>query len=186
MGHEVRIIASPETYDNTHQKLVYLQPKSYYTNDDIFIKRIQYSNLIPLKIARKIRYYPGLMDEIENFKPEFIFAHGIQMYDILTLSKFKDKYPDTKIVMDNHADDHNSAQNIISKNILHKFIYKKWIKKSLKNIDKIYYTTPETKEFAIKMYDIPDEKMEYLPLGGIYMKIANTMSIDVKLENIIK
>lgn len=163
-GHEVQIIASTQVYDNG--KIVYTHPKKYFNEDGIFVKRLEYSKKLPGKLIRKIRIYKNLYKEVDKFQPDIILCHGVQTGDLLTIAKYVKKHENVLFYADNHADFNNSARNIVSKIFLHKVIYKIILQKSLTHINKILYLTAETKKFLKRMYKIPDEKLEYYPLGG--------------------
>ncbi len=129
--------------------------------------RMPYKKYINNAITNKIRdvekrklYY--ILDE---FKPDIIILHCLQTFAINYIAKYC-KEKKIRFVCDTHTNYFNSAKNIMSKYILHKVIYKKWIKNNYKNIDKIYYIGYEEKHFFNTIYNIKDEKMEYLPLGG--------------------
>lgn len=164
-GHTVKIIASTETFiDNL--RIGYVQPAKYHTQDGIEITRIPYKKYLPRFMMKKIRHYEKLYKIIDNFSPDVILFHGLPAYDLLTVAKYKKNHPNIKLYVDNHADKNNSGRNWLSKNILHKKFYRRIVQKSYNYIDKIFYTTYETKSFLQEYYEIEDEKMEFFPLGG--------------------
>lgn len=165
-GHDVKIIASTEAFDETG-KYTYLKPQKYANKYDIEVVRLPYVRWMPSIIARKVRIYKGLWEQLELYKPDLIFCHSLMFWDLRTISAYKKKYPQVKLYADFHSDYNNSATNFISKNILHKMIYRPIILKHMKNFEKLYYITVETKEFLQKLYKIPDEYLEFYPLGGI-------------------
>ncbi len=163
-GHDVYIIASCETYlDNN--RLGYVKPSNYINEDGIQVTRLPYSRYLPLKIAKKLRIYEGLWTCLERIKPDFIFLHDIQFLSLNKVVKYKQYNPNVTIVADGHTDYINSARSFLSKNILHKMIYKPSITHAEKYIDKFYGTLPPRNVFMKEMYGIPSEKLEYLPLG---------------------
>ena len=164
-GHEVRIIASTEVYNNEGH-FIHTQEREYFNEDGILVKRLEYLDKIPSKIIHRIRIYKGLYDEIKCFAPDVILCHGIQSVDILKVKKYIKNNRNVTLYVDNHADFNNSAHNIISKILLHKIVYKAAIQLSLPYIEKVLFLTYESKMFLKKMYGIPDEKLEYYPLGG--------------------
>lgn len=164
-GHEVTIIASTETYVN-NKELGYVNPGEYQNEHDIKVIRIPYRRIFPHKIMRKIRAYPNVYKILNSEKPDVILFHGSQSYDLLNVVKYKNDNPRVKLYVDNHADRGNSAKGFISKNVLHKFYYKKILQKCLPYIDKIFYVTYERKLFLEDIYDVNEEKMEFYPLGG--------------------
>lgn len=164
-GHEVKIIASTETFVE-NSKAGYVEPGKYFTKEGIEISRVSYRGYLPQFIMKKIRHYVNVYNLVAEFSPDVIWFHGVPAYELLTIAKYKKNNPSVKFYVDNHADKNNSATNWVSKYMLHKFFYKNIVKKAYKYIDKIFYITFETKKFLKEFYDIEEEKMEFFPLGG--------------------
>ncbi len=165
-GHQVKIIASTETYVR-HNKLGYVEPSKYTNQDGIEIIRIPYRKILPRFLMIKIRAYKNVFKIIEKFSPDVILFHGVQAYELLTIAKYKKNYPNIKLYLDNHGDFHNSARNYLSRNILHRFFYGPIVRKVLPYVDKILCISTEALNFLNVLYKIPLEKMEFYPLGGI-------------------
>ena len=163
-GHEVNIVASCETYVN-NQKLGYVKACRYVNNDGIQVTRLPYIRYIPLAIVKKLRIYAGLDKYLESIQPDFIFLHDIQFLSLKQIVEYKKKHTNVVIVADGHADYINSARGVISKEILHKLVYRYSIRNAEKYIDKFYGTLPPRNDFMKEMYGIPAGKLEYLPLG---------------------
>jgi len=164
MGHEVKIIASTETFING--KLSYLKKSNYYNEDNIEVVRLIYKKMLPHFLMRKIRAYNGLYKEIDKFKPDIILSHGLAFKDIKTVVKYKKKNTTVKLYLDSHEESQNSALNCFSDNILHKYLYRKYLKNTFDYIEKIFYLSPDCKRFIMDKYKVPENKLEYWPLGG--------------------
>lgn len=163
-GHEVRIVASTETYIE-NARLGYIQASSYYTPEGIPITRIPYIKIIPHFIAKKLRIYKGLKGILLEFKPEIIFLHDVQFISIWEIVKYA-KYNKVTIYADCHTDLINSATNWVSKNILHKLIYKWCAQKIEPHTKKFYGVLPARVDFLLDIYDIPANKTELLVMGA--------------------
>ena len=163
-GHNVRILASTETY-NSNVELSYIEPSSYTTLDDISMTRIGYIKWLPKTVARKLRIYKGVKQNLYTFKPDVIFMHDCQFLSILTFSNYAKKNKVT-IYIDSHTDFVNSGKSWISKNILHKIIYKVCAKTIEKYTAKFYGTLPLRNEFLKDVYAIEPSKIELLPFGA--------------------
>lgn len=182
-GHDVSIVASCETFiDN--QYLGYVTPSEYVNEDGISVKRLPYKKFLPLSLAKKLRLYEGLGKYLHDVKPDFVFLHDIQFLSIKEIVLYKKEYPQTVIVADGHTDYINSARSFISKNILHRLIYKPSIRRAERYIDKFYGTLPSRNRFMHEMYGIPSEKIEYLPLGVDDTKL-NGLEQDSEREYLI-
>lgn len=184
-GHDVLIIASTETFINNID-LSYVNPESYYTEYGVPIIRVPYKRIINKFITVKFRKYIGVYQLVGNFNPDVILFHGIGAYELLTLAKYIKKHPNVKLYVDNHGDYHNSASNFLSKEILHKLFYKQIIKRALPYINKILYLTYENKEFLKNLYKIPENKLEYYPLGGIIISEMERCNKRDKIRSILK
>lgn len=165
-GHEVEIIASTETYiDN--QKLGYVEPSEYVNEDGIKVIRLPYATIINQALSRKIRSYKGLFDFVEDFCPDIIMSHSLCYYSSRDVVKYVKMHPEVTLYADTHTAKYNSGRNWFSHNILHRMIYKSFIKKVIPYVKKYFYIGEEEKKFSVINYGVPEQIMEFLPLGGI-------------------
>ena len=163
-GHDVKIIASTETYLN-HKKIGYVLPSEYFTEHNIPIKRLAYQKLFNHFLTKKLRFYKGLYREIESFEPEIIFIHGHHFCSIYEVKRYAQNNPSVKIFVDSHSDYYNCAKTWLSKNVLHKIVYK-WCARQIEPFaEKFYGTLPIRCEFLHEVYSVPREKIEFLPFG---------------------
>lgn len=163
-GHKVQIVASTETYIE-NKKLGYIEAKSYFTPENIPITRIPYLKYIPHFINKKLRIYSGLTKLINDFKPDIIFLHDVQFMSVWEIKNYA-KRNKVNIYADCHTDFINSAKNWISKNILHKIIYR-WCAKTIEPYtNKFYGVLPLRVEFLKNVYKIPIQKLDLLVLGA--------------------
>lgn len=164
-GHDVKIIASTETYvDNKH--LGYVEPCSYITDYGVPIVRLPYRKIINTQISAKLRLYRGLYREICNFKPDIIFSHDLSFSSLPEVIKYVRENSKVCFLSDTHTAYYNSARSWVSLNILHKAIYKYFIKKAVPYLSKYYYISLSEKKFSLEVYNVPEDIMEYMPLGG--------------------
>lgn len=164
-GHEVKIIASTETFD-TSGNLTYVVPSQYTTEYGVDIVRLPYSRFLPHTVIKKVRAYPGVYQLMEEFKPDVVLHHGAQAYELLTLAQYKKHNPGVKIYLDSHADFHNSATVALSREILHKRFYGPIVRKTIPFFEKILCLSLEAMDFLNQMYGVPFNRMEFYPLGG--------------------
>lgn len=163
-GHDVKIIASTETLINS--KLSYVKPSRYQTETGIPIVRIEYSKLFPHYLSKKIRVFPRLMEELSLFSPDVILFHGTGAYAVKVVANYVKRHPGVRLYVDNHGAYYNSAQNFVSKFILHKLLYRTWFRQALPFIDKVLYTGEGEKEYLVDMMNLREDEMEFYPLGG--------------------
>jgi len=164
-GHDVKIVASTETYlDN--KKLGYIQAQTYTNENGISVTRLPYIKYLPFIFVKKLRIYKGLKQEIINFKPDIIFLHDTQFISIRTISKYAADNAGVRIYADGHTDFINSARNWVSKNILHKIIYRWCAQRIEPYVQKFYGTLPARVNFIHEIYRIPKSKIELLEFGA--------------------
>lgn len=73
---------------------------------------------------------------------------------------------DVKFYADTHTDSINSGRNWFSLYILHGLFYRFLIQRAVKYLEKYFYIGPSNKEFAMKVYGVPEKLMEFFPLGA--------------------
>lgn len=163
-GHDVAILASTETYTG-EQEIGYLRPKAYLTADGIPVRRLPYVSWLPHSIGRKLRYYEGVANCLDEFQPDIVFVHGCQFLDVRRVVEYVKRNPEVLVFVDGHADFINSARNWFSKNILHRLIYKSCAKTIEPYTAKFFGVLPARVTFLEEMYGISPSKTELLVLG---------------------
>lgn len=126
--------------------------------------------------------YPEVYSLLEKINPEILFIHDVQCLDMRTVAKYLKKHPHCIVYADNHSDFSNSARNLVSKNIIHKIIWKRMANIIEPYVRKFYGVLPARVDFLIDVYGLPKDKVELLVMGADD-EIVNDA---VKLGNIIK
>lgn len=161
LGFEVEILASKVTFDKDGQ-VTFLKNKSNYINENgIKVYRI---NLIKFPFSKVFKKYRNTYNYLKNLKPDILFIHGLQFLDILTIKKYL-MTNKIKVYIDNHADFNNSGKNFLSRNILHKILWRFCANQILPFTDKFYGVLPKRVDFLIDIYKIPKSKVELLVMG---------------------
>lgn len=164
-GHEVKIIASTETFvDKMH--LGYVSPVKFNNEDDIPVVRLPYVSMISRKLTTKLRIYKGLKEELYEFRPNVIFLHDAQFLSIRIIANYVRRNPKVRVYVDGHTDFGNSANGFASKYILHGLIYKWCIRQIEPFVIKFYGTLPARVTFFTDFYKTPKNKTELLVLGA--------------------
>ena len=164
-GHDVRIIASTETFvDNVHYG--YVEPAEYVTEYGVPIKRLPYVKVGSGFVTHKFRAYPHLYEEIAAFAPDLIFCHNLQFWSVRDVIRYKKDHPAVKFYADTHTAYNNSGTNWLSLHVLHRGLYRYLTKKAFPYLEKYFYISDECRQFSHEVYGIPNEKMEFYPLGG--------------------
>lgn len=164
-GHEVRIIASTETFtDNV--TFGYVEPAEYMTEYGVPIKRLPYVKLGNEMLTVKFRKYPHLYEEIKAFHPDVIMCHALSFWSLLDVIRYVKEHPEVKFYADTHAASYNSGRNWLSSNLLHRGVYRYLTQRALPYLEKFFYIGASARDFAHEYYGVPHEIMEYYPLGG--------------------
>lgn len=164
-GHEVKVLASTEVFDKD-KKITYTNESTYIGEHGVEITRIGYFKGLPLKLMAKLRIHSGVFDYIEKYSPDIIMFHSVCGWELLTIREYSKKHPEVIIYYDSHEDFNNSAKSFISKHFLHYLYYRPIAKITSKYAKKILCISLETIDFLSGFYGIPENKLEFYPLGG--------------------
>lgn len=163
--HEVVFISNPERYIDG--KMTDVEPCDIMLENGIHLIRLPYVKFGSQMIYKKIRIFKNVYSTLEEIAPDIIFCHNHHYMAVLDVVKYKKIHPHVQIFADNHANEYNSASNWLSLNVLHKVYYRYLIKKLIPYLNRYFYIGEPEAIFAKKTYKIPEEIMEYMPLGGI-------------------
>ncbi|MCD7883282.1 MAG: glycosyltransferase [Lachnospiraceae bacterium] len=163
LGYAVSVITSQWVYDeNAH---LYKFPKTeYITDQGAQIYRLPIANKDNLDY--KFKRYSNVIETLEKCSPDILFIHGNQFLDIDKIVKYLKNTRKVKVFVDNHSDFSNSATNWLSKNILHKCLWKRTAHMIEPYTTKFYGVLPARVDFLVDMYHLPKNKCELLVMGA--------------------
>lgn len=183
MGHEVTVItsASDDSSLSFDMSLIRSSTSSALKKDEGSLYDIIH---LPLKRKVNSRFweFKNLFFTLQKLSPDLIFFHGIPVFCLFDIARYKRKYPLVTVFMDCHSDYNNSAHSFLTRNILHGIIYRWVMHRTYNQIDHYYYITSNTKKFMREMYKLPQEKLSFLPLGGNLDKIDLSDSQQIREE----
>lgn len=179
LGYDVSVITSEYIWNKNGELDV--DYRNVYFNENN-IKTIRIKTKYGTTVESKFKKYKNLYRTIWNENPDIIFVHGIQFFDVKEVIKYKKKNPDVKVFVDNHADFSNSATNWLSKNILHKLIWRYYAKSIEPYVIKFYGVLPARVDFLKDMYKIQEDKVDLLVLGADDDKVKEARKNNVKIE----
>lgn len=161
-GHDVTIIASTfesvfDYYNDKHDNAL---PKRDYTYDGARVIKLPYR----YNFLNRLRAYTPISEILEEEAPDLIYVHDI-MLNLPECVAYMKRHPNTRMIMDYHADYSNSGKNWLSLKILHGVIRKWFLDRARPYISKIFPIVPAGFEFLREVYGVPMEEMELLPLG---------------------
>jgi 1,2-diacylglycerol 3-alpha-glucosyltransferase len=125
-----------------------------------------------------------LYDSLVAEQPDIIFVHGCQFLDIRYIVKYAKTNPAVKIYVDGHEDFGNSARNWLSKNVLHRIIWKHCAQLIEPYTTMFWGVLPARMDFLVNMYDLPKEKVGLLVMGAEDEKVEEAK--DENLRNSIR
>lgn len=162
LGFDVSAITTCWIF-GSNGKMMKIKPSEYYNKDGVKIIRL------PLKSNKKFNYkfmrMEGLYQTIEKENPDVLFIHGFQFVYINDIVRYL-KNKKITVYVDNHADYNNSATNWLSKNILHRVIWKHFAHKIRPYVTRFYGVTPARVDILTELYGIPKSECELLIMGA--------------------
>lgn len=161
-GNEVTLIANEWAFDS-EGKRIYSSETDYVNRDDVHVYRLRCA---AGKIAGVLRIYHGIRNLIEKLEPDILFIHGCAFWSIYEIIPYLKKHKGVRVYVDNHADYSNSATNWLSKNILHKIIWRSCACAIEPYTRKFYGVLPARVDFLTELYHLPSEKCELLVMGA--------------------
>lgn len=162
MGLEVTVIASQ--YEWNREGNMAFTDRTYYRNgDDVKVIRL------PVKkgtVDSRLKVYPDLYKIVEAEQPDILFIHSCQFLDIITLARYAKKHPDVRVYMDNHVDYSNGVHGWLSKNILHKGLWRFCVHQIEPYVTRFYGVLPTRVDILKELYALPAEKCTLLVMGA--------------------
>ena len=162
MGHNVTLVTS-QWIIGDDGKLTTTDRTDYYNIDGVRVIRIP---ILIGTVDTRLKVYPALIRVVKKLKPDILFIHACQFLDILRLTRYLKKNPGIRVYVDNHADYSNSAKGWVSKNILHRVIWKYCANKINPYVTTFWGVMPARVDFLIDLYDLPREKCKLLVMGA--------------------
>lgn len=176
-GYDVEVIASLGTFDENGKPSYYENAKQYTNENNVLVTRLNYKS--PDKIYKKLKRFVGLSQALEKSNPDILFIHNVQFMDIDKVVSYLKKHPNVRVYCDNHADFLNSAQNFISKNILHGILWKHCAQSIEPYTRKFYGVLPARVDFLKEVYHLPARKCELLVMGADDDRVAKASNPEI-------
>ncbi|MCR5575453.1 MAG: glycosyltransferase family 4 protein [Oscillospiraceae bacterium] len=173
LGHEVYLIG-PMWHRNGKGAAEPFRETDYINADGVHMIRLPMRGRDDMR--RKFKRFSGLDKALDEIRPDLIFIHGCAFADVPTIVRYLKKHPEVRAFADNHADYSNSATTWLSKNVLHRIIWRRCARSLIPVVEKFYGVLPARVDFIEELYGLPAEKCEYLPMGADdeYVEAAGT------------
>ncbi len=181
LGFDVEVIASTLGF-NKDGRSDYLAERvgSSYDERGVKVTRIPYkfNNFFCFKLC----IFKGLKKSLDSSKPDILFIHGCQFYDIGIVIKYLQEHPTIDVYIDNHADFSNSARSWFSRNVLHRGLWKYFACKINPFVKKWFGVLPARVDFLRDVYGLPAGKIEFLPMGADDVLVEKYSSLEIRTE----
>lgn len=166
MGLEVTVIASQWVWGTMGEKELFTA-SGYMNADGVKVIRLP---LFFGSVDTRLKIYNDMYKTLEKEDPDILFVHDIQFLDVLTIAKYlrirKKKGREVRVYADNHVDYSNGASNWLSKNILHRIIWRFVVNQLEPYVKKFYGVLPARVDFLQELYRLPTDKCELLVMGA--------------------
>ena len=173
-GHHVEVIASLQTFDADGKPSYMKKAETYQNEYDIKVIRREYRK--PARLYHKLKRYKGTYSALVETRPDVLFIHGCQFMDMDKVVRYLKNNPCVRVYVDNHCDSSNSGTNWFSKNILHKFLWRRAANLINPFTTKFYGVLPVRVDWLINMYHLPEEKCELLVMGADDDKVDEALN----------
>lgn len=118
------------------------------------------------KFLSHIPSVSGLKKTIIEEQPDLLFLHDVCCYNYRCIPAIKKKYPEMRVVADNHCDYINSLHTPVTR-FLHKVLFRYGlVTKLIPYVEWFYGVTPSRCTFLHKVYGIPVNKIKLLVMGA--------------------
>lgn len=162
-GHQVVVVTSTfesvfDYYADRHDSS---WPARTYEASGTKIIKLRYR----YNILNRLRAFSRIDTILSDEAPDLIFVHDI-MLNFPECVRYVRSHPDSRMIMDYHADYSNSGKNALSLKLLHG-VFRKWfLDRARPYLSKIFPIVPAGATFLHEIYGIPHADMELLPLGA--------------------
>lgn len=177
-GHAVTYLSNPEKFVNG--EIVETGAEDTVLPDGLHLIRLPYVKLGLNIVTKKFRAFRGVYDILEREKPDLIFCHNLQYWSVRDVVRYKKDHPAVKFYADTHTDYNNSGTNWLSLHVLHRIFYRHLVRLVLPYLDRYFYVADECRQFSHEVYGIPNEKMEFYPLGGTLLSDEEYAAVRAK------
>lgn len=117
-----------------------------------------------VNLLHRIKAFGNLGPLLERERPDLIYVHDV-MPNMLDALGYLRRNPESRMIMDYHADLSNSGANLASRLILHGVIRRAILDRAKPFLSSIFPVVPASAEFLKTYYGLADKDMDLLPLG---------------------
>ncbi len=174
-GHEIVFLSDVQRYEDG--VLTFSKKSDFIDETGARIIRVPY--LFCNFIGSKFKIFQSIYKYLEEFKPDIIFCHSPQYFNVFEVIKYKKNNSNVLVYADTHTSFSNAKMDRWYFNILYRFYYKALYKSIEPYLEKYFYIGLEERDFSEKVFKADKSIMEFLPLSGedisieLYSKYRN-------------
>ena len=180
-GHEVLVVASCVSFEEKGNNSL-IKPTKYVSKDGFNVIRVPYRPPFNKGALCRVRSYVGVYDILDSFAPDIIYFHGCSAWELNTVVRYIKRHREVVLFLDNHGDKYNSATTWFSRVIQHKMFYRPVLRRALPYTEKVLCPSIECMDFCREIYGVPEDKLEFYPLGGMVIDQEERDAIGGKLR----
>ena len=163
-GHDVTLITDCWHYERG--KLVKGSEEDTIMDNGARLIRLELDRVFCSDLwTEKIQKCKRVKKLLEELQPDSILFHGMCGYEIMDAAAYCKEHENCLLFMDCHEDYSDSARTFLSK-MFYKVIHGHFISKAMPEVDKVLYIGADMRNWMNDLYDIPQEKQEFLAPGG--------------------
>ena len=164
LGHEVMVITTNTKHENGN--IVEIEEADYKLKDGVRVVRLKRKKYIS-RILTGLRSYIPVYDILSEYRPDFIFFHGLSSNTIFDAIRYKKKLNmDCVIVQDNHMDPYNNNYKTGIKARIIRWYYHCINTLSQRSVDRVFGVTPWRVQYARRYFGIETDKLDLLIMGA--------------------
>lgn len=161
-GYDTYIFAAKWIYNN--EGVLFYDERDSYVYEGVSYYRFEIKGRNDY--GRRLKRFVGVYEKLCEVQPDILFCHSCSFIDTKVVAKYMRRHPETVLYVDNHADFSNSARGFLSKNVLHKIIWRHYAQKLVPYAQKFFGVLPARVDFLKNVYKIPADKTELLVMGA--------------------
>lgn len=164
-GHDVTIITDIWHYEGG--KLKKGEEEDRVMDNGVRLVRLNYDRILFSDLwTEKIQKCHKLKKYLNEINPDTILYHGANGHELMTVASYAKNHPNCLFFVDDHADFTTTAMTTASK-WFYRIVHGRYMHRALPEIDKILYLGKQMRDWLKDIYYVPDDKMEFMAIGGI-------------------
>ena len=179
LGYEVTILTSQWIWGEKGE-FVRFERTNYQNENDVKVIRLPIKGID--RFSRKFKRFDGFEKALKLEEPDIIFVHGVSFCDAKVVVDYIRSHKTNRVYVDNHSDFSNSGSNWLSKNILHKLIWRHYAQMLNPYVRKFYGVLPVRVDWLVDMYKLPREKCELLVMGADDEKVKEATAPEIRQQ----